>query len=170
MDIQKRSRWRSEKSVRRYDKHARLLKETSKLSDVTRKYGQMVMSHMSRLLSGTLPLPPPVLTRLVRNLAKLQGIFPFGFPIRKRFTLFSVNVPVHLKLARRCENFGNVCSFSGKAHRQLGSCFERSFPPSSSSSLICCLCCSCTCSLVSCQRQLDKQATLVGLNHGQVHR
>ena len=47
----------------------------------------------------------------------------FGLPIRKRFTLFSVNVLVHLKLTRRCDNFGNVCSFSGKAHRQLGSCF-----------------------------------------------
>ena len=45
----------------------------------------------------------------------------------KRFMLFSVNVPVHLKLARRCNNFGHVCSFSGKAHRQLGFLFSRSF-------------------------------------------
>ena len=37
---------------------------------------------------------------------------------------FSANVPVHLNLARRCENFGHDCSFSGKAHRQLGSCFK----------------------------------------------
>ena len=43
----------------------------------------------------------------------------FGLPFRKRFTLFSVNVPVHLKLARRCDNFDRVCSFSGKAQRQL---------------------------------------------------
>ena len=48
----------------------------------------------------------------------------FGLPFRKRFTLFSANVPVHLNLARRCENFGHDCSFSGKAHRQLGSCFK----------------------------------------------
>ena len=34
--------------------------------------------------------------------------------------LFTVNVPVRLKLARRCDNFGHVCSFSGKAQRQLG--------------------------------------------------
>ena len=51
----------------------------------------------------------------------------FGLPSKKRFTLFSVNVPVHLQLARRCENSGHVCSFSGKAHRQLGSCFQNRF-------------------------------------------
>ena len=34
----------------------------------------------------------------------------FSLPFRRRFTLFSVNVPVHLKLARRCDNFGNVYS------------------------------------------------------------
>ena len=33
----KTRRWRSDKSVRRYEKHARLLKETSKLSRATRK-------------------------------------------------------------------------------------------------------------------------------------
>ena len=60
---------RSEKSVRRYEKHARLLKETTKLSVATRKYGQLVISRMARLLSGAQPLPPPVLTRLVRNRA-----------------------------------------------------------------------------------------------------
>ena len=59
----------SEKSVRRYEKHAWLLKETSKLSDATRKFGQLMMSRMWRLLSGALPPPPPVLTRLVRNRA-----------------------------------------------------------------------------------------------------
>ena len=47
IEIQKRGRWRSEKSVRRYEKHSRLL---TKLSDATRKYGQPVMSRMSRLL------------------------------------------------------------------------------------------------------------------------
>ena len=53
-----------------------------------------------------------------------NGYVCFGLPFRKRFMLFSVNVPVHLKLARRCNNFGHVCSFSGKAHRQLGSVFQ----------------------------------------------
>ena len=48
--IQKRGRWRSEKSVRRYEKHARLLKETAKLSTATRKYGQLVISRMPRSL------------------------------------------------------------------------------------------------------------------------
>ena len=78
----------------------------------------------------------------------------FGFPFRKRFMLFSVNVPVHLKLVRRCKNFGHVCSFSGKAHRQLGFCFQDRFLHRTPSS-ICKICCSCTCSLVPCQGQLD---------------
>ena len=47
----KQGRWRSEKSVRRYEKHARLLKEPRSCS------------------CGALPPPPPVLTRLVRNRA-----------------------------------------------------------------------------------------------------
>ena len=38
----------------------------------------------------------------------------FGFPFRKRLTLFSVNVPVHLKLARRCDNFDHVTPFLAK--------------------------------------------------------
>ena len=69
LEIQKRGKWRSEKSVRRCEKHARLPKETSKLSDAMRKYGQLVISRMSWLLSGALPPPPPVLTRLVHNRA-----------------------------------------------------------------------------------------------------
>ena len=40
-----------------------------------------------------------------------------GFPFMKRLTLFSVSVPVYIKLARRCNNFEHVCCFSGKAHR-----------------------------------------------------
>ena len=50
-----------------------------------------------------------------------------GLPFRKRFTLFSVNVSVRLNLARRCDNFGHVCSFSVEAHRQLGCFFEGRF-------------------------------------------
>ena len=34
---------------------------------------------------------------------------------------------VRLKLARRCNNFGHVCSVSGKAHRLLGFCFQDRF-------------------------------------------
>ena len=51
----------------------------------------------------------------------------FGLQFQKRFTLFSVNVPVHLQLARRCDDSGHVCSRSGKTHRQLGSCFQNRF-------------------------------------------
>ena len=54
----------------------------------------------------------------------------FGLPFRKRFKLFSVNVLVILKLARRCNNFGHVCSFSGKAHRKFGVCFQDRFQAS----------------------------------------
>ena len=69
MEIQKRGRWRSEKSVGRYEKHDRLLKETAKLSTATRKYGQLVISRMPQLLEGAQPPVPPVLTKLVRSRA-----------------------------------------------------------------------------------------------------
>ena len=52
----------------------------------------------------------------------------FDPPFSERFMLFSVNVPVHLKLARRSNNFGHGCSFSGRAHRQIGFCFQDRFP------------------------------------------
>ena len=52
VEIPNRGRWRSEKSVRRCEKHARLLEETLKLSTATRKYGQLVICRMPQLLEG----------------------------------------------------------------------------------------------------------------------
>ena len=43
-----------------------------------------------------------------KNLALQQvpvDLCAFGFPFKKRLTLFSVSVPVHLKLARQCDSF-----------------------------------------------------------------
>ena len=94
----------------------------------------------------------------------------FSLLFRQRFMLFSVNVSVQLKLARRCNNFGHVCSFSGKSASTTRFLFSRSFSSPNTPSSICKVYCSCTCSVVPCQGQLDKQATLVGLNHGQGHR
>ena len=51
-----------------------------------------------------------------------------------------------------------------------GLLFERSFSPPVTPSSICVICCPCTGARVPCQGQLDKQATLVGLNHGQGQR
>ena len=70
-EIQKRGRWCREK--RREVRKARSVAQGN-LEAVTRKYGQLVMSRMSRLLSGALPPPPPVLTRLVRNRALSQKL------------------------------------------------------------------------------------------------
>ena len=89
---------------------------------------------------------------------------------QKRCMLFSVNVPVHSKLARCCDNFGNNCSFFWQRASAAWILFSRSFLPTSSQSWICVLCCLCTGSLVPWQGQLDKQASLVGLNHGHRHR
>ena len=41
----------------------------------------------------------------------------FDFPSKKHLTLFSVSVPVHLKLARQCDTLKHVCSFSGTLHQ-----------------------------------------------------
>ena len=50
-----------------------------------------------------------------------------GLTFKRRFMLVSVHVPLHMKLARRCDNQGNVCSFSCKAQRRLGSCLNGYF-------------------------------------------
>ena len=89
----------------------------------------------------------------------------FGLPFKKRFTLFSVNVPVYLQLARRCDDSGHVCSFFWQ-----NALFSKSFSPPIAPSSICCICCSCAGSFIPCQGQLDKQAVVVRLNHGQEHR
>ena len=57
----------------------------------------------------------------------------FGFPFKTRLTLFSVSVPVYLKLAQRCDNFDHVCSFSGPGV----SIPEGSLIPSGSQSSMC---------------------------------
>ena len=49
----------SETRLRRYEKHARLLKETSKLHCATRDYGQLVIDRMSQFLGDALPPNPP---------------------------------------------------------------------------------------------------------------
>ena len=70
MEILKRGRWRSEKSVQRYETHARLLKETAKLSTATRKYGQLVISRIPAIARRcTTPSPASVWHKLVRSRA-----------------------------------------------------------------------------------------------------
>ena len=107
-----------------------------------------------------------IVSTVTLSFSRYQWICAF----RKRFMFFSVNVPVRLKLARRCNNFDHVCSFSGKAHRQLGFCFQDRFLHRTHRVRYARFCCSRTCSLVPCQGQLDKQAASVGLNDGQGHR
>ena len=72
--------------------------------------------------------------------------------------LFSVNVPKRLKLARRCNNFGDVLA---KCIGSWVSVFKIVFFTEHTEFDM---------PLVPGQGQLDKQAALVGLNHGQGHR
>ena len=95
-----------------------------------------------------------------------DGHVCFGLLFRKRFTLLSVNVPTHMKVVRRCDDHGNVCSFSGKAHGQLGSSLKGHFLHRAQRVWLAAFVAR---ALVH-QGQLDKQAMLVGLNHGQEHR
>ena len=58
-DRKLRGRWRTDMSVRRYDKHARLIKEVSRLTDRTRQYGAEIERGLNDLLRGTRRPPPP---------------------------------------------------------------------------------------------------------------
>ena len=57
-EIQARGRWRAEQSVRKYEKHARLLKETQKLRVSTRRYGSKIDAMLSQILAGKLQKIP----------------------------------------------------------------------------------------------------------------
>jgi hypothetical protein len=62
--IQKRGRWRAPSSATRYDKHARVLKEVSKLGKRARTYGEYVFKNLNTLLAGTRQvIAPPAIQR-----------------------------------------------------------------------------------------------------------
>ena len=71
----------------------------------------------------------------------------FGFIFQKRLTLYSVSVPLYLKLAQRCDNLDHVCSFFGQAHQN----WKRPF-------------------LHRAHRVRYASFVARGLNHGQWHR
>ena len=58
-----------------------------------------------------------------------SGFVRFWLTVQETFyaVLCQKNVPVHLQLARHCDDSGHVSSFSGTAHRQLGSCSQNRF-------------------------------------------
>ena len=59
----------------------------------------------------------------------LVDLCAFGFPFKKRVTLFSVSVPVYLKLERRCETFDDVCMlFCPNASKLEGTLYPSGSP------------------------------------------
>ena len=60
--VKARGRWRADSSVRRYEKHARVLRETERLDEATRRYGLRVSKHLAELLLGKVPPPKPPFT------------------------------------------------------------------------------------------------------------
>ena len=64
MEIKKRGRWRSDASVRRYEKAALALRETHRLPMEAIEFGRFVDQHLSEILAGARPPPlPPKLGR-----------------------------------------------------------------------------------------------------------
>ena len=63
MQIKHRGRWKADSSVRRYEKHARLLAQTKLLPKGVREYGLWVEKHLGVLLMGRMrPAKPPAWT------------------------------------------------------------------------------------------------------------
>ena len=58
-EIKSRGRWMADESVRRYNKHARVLKEVTRLSEETRSYGMWAMDHMNDLLDNRIVAKKP---------------------------------------------------------------------------------------------------------------
>ena len=77
--IKRHGRWRSDVSVTRYTKHARVLHEASKLPEPVRQYALVIERSLVRYLSGELqaPRPPfhrPQLSRIAVKLTAGKGL------------------------------------------------------------------------------------------------
>ena len=88
-EIQARGRWRAEQSVRRYEKHARLLKETEKLPAATRKYGSKIGEILSDVLARKVQKVPAMGACVVqarqqcsRSIAGIPGVGAGGLILR----------------------------------------------------------------------------------------
>ena len=79
--------------------------------------------------------------------ASAGGFVRFWLPFRETVDVVFSQRSRQLKLAQRCNNFGHVCSFSGQPHQ----CWKGHYPSGSPTSI-------------------SKIYSLVGLNHGKVHR
>ena len=69
MEIKARGRWAADESVRRYNKHSRVLKEVSRLPEETREYGMWVMGHLNQLLDQKIKArqPPELKSKKLRK-------------------------------------------------------------------------------------------------------
>ena len=71
--IKRHGRWRSDASVVRYSKHARVLHEAAKLPDVVRQYALAVEKNLVKILAKQLPAPRPPRLRPRLALPKARG-------------------------------------------------------------------------------------------------
>ena len=62
LGIMQRGRWRVEASVRRYDKHTRVLREVEKLGEATCEYGNRIIRDLDEILGRRVQAPPPPAT------------------------------------------------------------------------------------------------------------
>eukprot|EP00973_Karenia_brevis_P065592 9120330-Karenia_brevis.AAC.1 len=58
-DVKRRGLWRSDSSLRRYAKEARLLSELKKVPKPSLDYGRLVLQNLKAILLGEIPAPPP---------------------------------------------------------------------------------------------------------------
>ena len=65
--IRKQGRWRCEKSVARYNKHARVVAEANKLPEKVRRYGQLVNQNLVAWMAKPAMAKPPPPQALLRN-------------------------------------------------------------------------------------------------------
>ena len=58
-EVKKRGRWKTDASVRRYEKATLALKQLARLAPETIEYGKLIEKHMAAIFLGTMEAPPP---------------------------------------------------------------------------------------------------------------
>ena len=82
--IKARGRWKSDNSVRRYEKHARVLREVERMPALAQTFGGRVMKSLSNiLLDNSFALKPPGSRRGLHRRAPRAAGLP-GAPTKRR--------------------------------------------------------------------------------------
>ena len=69
-NIKARGRWRADSSVRRHEKHARVLKELERMSEKSREFAMTVEARLADVITGRIKVSRPLLFKELRGVKR----------------------------------------------------------------------------------------------------